>query len=232
MLSCRSLSPFVYSVFLSGKSVAAGRKSAPMVMYGSNYPTVSGDFVITAYYQETLRQYTVSWFDANGRLIEEDTGVDYGTTPSYDGNVPTKASTAQYEYVFKGWNDGTNDYVTNPQGSDVAVALPTVNGPMNFTAIFYENVRSYTVNFYAGRGGVTAPPLLYSYEVPYGEVPVYSGETPTQTATAQYEYVFAGWTNVSSGTTPLASLPAVTGTVRSKRRSFRISARRSNCSGS
>lgn len=182
-----------------------------MVMYGSNYPTVSGDFVITAYYNITLRSYLVKWYDGDGSLLEEDPNVDYGTTPSYDGSVPTKASTAQYEYVFKGWTDGTNDYVTNPQGSDVAVALPTVNGPMNFTAIFYENVRSYTINFYDGLGSTTAPTLLESHDVEYGEVPEYTGTTPTKAPTTQYEYVFAGWTDSTTGTTPLTALPAVIG---------------------
>lgn len=46
--------------------------------------------------------FTVTWQNYNGTVLETDT-VDYGTTPSYSGSTPVKASTECYDYTFCGW---------------------------------------------------------------------------------------------------------------------------------
>ena len=87
--------------------------------------------------------------------------------------LPTKESTAQYTYTFKGWStvkDGTAD----------GNALKTITADKTLYAAYSSAVRKYTVNFYDG------DTLLKTEQVAYG-------------GSSSYEYrksgmVFNGWT--------------------------------------
>ena len=57
------------------------------------------------------------------------TTVQYGATPSYDGETPTRAEDADYTYTFYGWSDGTTTYVPTD-------TLPAVTGEVTYTAVF------------------------------------------------------------------------------------------------
>ncbi len=125
----------------------------------------------TATYTSELKHYTVTWLNEDGTVLETDTDVPYGTTPSYDGEEPTKAGNAQFTYTFSGWSP----------------AIVDVTGDATYTAVFDENVNSYTVTWKDGDGNI-----IGTDDVPYGTVPVYSGEVPTKTGDAQYSY---SWNN-------------------------------------
>jgi hypothetical protein len=110
--------------------------------------------------------------DGDGKTLKTDT-LDYGATPSYTGDTPTKTATAQYTYTFSGWSP----------------AVGAVTGNTEYTAQFSETVNQYTVKWVDGDGKT-----LKTETLDYGATPTaYNGETPTKTPTAQYTYTFKGW---------------------------------------
>ena len=132
---------------------------------------VTGDVVYTAIFTQHIRSYLIKFVNADGTVLYSNE-FEYGSVPTYSGNTPTKASTAQYDYVFAGW--GT---------------IVSVTGEATYTAQFTAKVRSYTVTWKNDNGSV-----LKTETVEYGVTPKYSGTTPTKTATAQYTYTHSGWT--------------------------------------
>ncbi len=147
--------------------------------------SVTGEATYTAVFDSTLRSYTVAF--KNGSTTLQSTAVAYGTTPKFNGNTPTKASTAKYTYMFAGWSP----------------SVVSVTSEATYTAVFDSTLRSYTVAF---KNGTTT---LQSSEVTYGETPEYSGSTPTKAFTAKYAYTFAGWSPSVVSVTGAATYSAV-----------------------
>ncbi|MBO5286689.1 MAG: InlB B-repeat-containing protein [Clostridia bacterium] len=121
-------------------------------------------------------KYTVIWKNGDS-VLETDTEVSQGTIPTYDGAEPTKASDAQYSYVFAGWS---------PE-------IVEANGDITYTAVFTSVINKYTVTWKNGDN------ILETDEnVEYGVMPVYNGAEPQKAADKQYIYVFSGWSPVVS----------------------------------
>ena len=131
--------------------------------------TISADISIEARYSTV--SYTITFADEDGSVIESGS-VEYGSMPTAPKD-PTKASTAQYSYEFAGWTP-----------EPVAVS-----GNAIYTATYNAVVRNYTVTFADENGKA-----LSSSSVAYGKMPTAPATEPTKTATAQYNYTFAGWT--------------------------------------
>lgn len=114
---------------------------------------------------------TVTWNNDDGSLLMLES-VDYGLIPTYKGPAPTKASDAQYDYMFTGWTP----------------ALAPVSGDVTYTAVYTATARSYTVTWRNDDGTV----LETDMGVLYGVVPTYDGETPVKIAKGT-TYTFKGW---------------------------------------
>lgn len=87
--------------------------------------------------------------------------------------LPTKESTAQYDYTFNGW-------ATADGGSADSNVLKKITADKTLYAAYSSAVRYYTISFYDG------DTLLTSKQVAYGS-------TPAHEATKD-GYSFAGWT--------------------------------------
>ncbi len=132
---------------------------------------VTGAATYTAQFTSTLNKYAISFVNYDGTPLQS-SEVEYGTTPAYTGETPTKPADAQYTYTFAGWT---------PE-------LAAVTSDATYQATFIPEVRKYTVTFMNGND------VLQSEKVEYGAMPQYNDNTPTKPADAQYTYTFAGWT--------------------------------------
>ena len=132
---------------------------------------VAGDQYYYAQYDATLNQYEINFYDWDGTLLQSNM-VNYGEWPAYYNSDPWRESDAQYTYTFTGWS---------PE-------LSVVTGNQSYTAQYESTLNQYEISFYNWDGT-----LLQSGMATYGDMPVYTGETPMREADEQYTYTFSGW---------------------------------------
>ena len=84
------------------------------------------EFIVTSY----VKSYTVTFVDGDGNTIYVTQALENGEA-IYAGDTPTKTSTVQYDFEFKGW-----DRQLKPITSDVTI-----------TATFNSVLRYYTIRF-------------------------------------------------------------------------------------
>ncbi|MBQ9427041.1 MAG: hypothetical protein IJU36_05360 [Paludibacteraceae bacterium] len=134
---------------------------------------VSGNAVYTASFDSIVNRYRIDFVDYDGTLLYTDS-VAYNLLPSYGAATqPTRAASAQYSYTFTGWTP----------------ALTAVTADAQYTAAYDSTVNRYRVTYQNYNGMLLQADSLY-----YGDMPAYTGSTPTRSATAQYTYIFRGWT--------------------------------------
>lgn len=159
---------------------------------------VTGDVIYTAVFVDSTNTYTIVWKDENGTVLETDTDVPYGSMPSFDGALPTKAGDAQYSYTHNGWSP----------------TVQAVTGNAEYTAAFTQTVNSYTITW-KDEDGTT----LKTDHIEYGTVPSYAGTVPEKEATAEFSYSFTGWDTEPVAVTGEATYTA---TYSSAKRSYTI----------
>ena len=157
--------------------------------WDSEVVAVTGPATYTAVINRTLNKYEVVFKDYDGSVLKSAVEYDYGTSAASIAKPanPTRGSTAQYTYTFKGWNPSIAD----------------ATGAAVYTAEYDSTVRSYEIAFVNGNS------TLQTGTVEYGQTPVYSGAAPTKTATAQYTYTFKGWNPAIASVTGAATYTAV-----------------------
>ena len=130
---------------------------------------VTENVVYKATYSSTTNAYTITF--VNGSETLQSSAAAFGETPAYSGQVPTKAATQAYTYMFKGWS---------PEISVVA-------GNATYKAVFDSALVRYYVQFLNGEN------VLQADSLGYGILPTYNAATPTKEATQTYTYTFKGW---------------------------------------
>lgn len=165
---------------------AAANNSTFVIKEAKATPTVD---IYTYTITNTPKKFTVTWIDEDGTVLETDENVLYGTTPTYDGDEPEKAATAQYTYEFTGWT---------PE-------ITPVTGDVTYKAVYTPTLRKYTVTWKDWDGEV----LETDKNVPYGTPPSYDGDKPEKAEDSEYTYEFVGWSETPNGD-QLDSLPLVT----------------------
>lgn len=134
---------------------------------------VIGAVIYTATFNSTVRTYpapvityTITW---NVEGTTSTISVSSGAMPSYGSTTPTKASTSEFDYTFRGWSP--------------AITAATANAA--YTAQFNSVTRNYTITW--DIEGVTS-----TTSVAYGATPSY-GSIPAKSGTANYYYEFDCW---------------------------------------
>ena len=133
---------------------------------------VTGSQTYTATFNAVKKQYEIIFQNEDGTELQR-SNFAYGVTPVYSGETPTKEATAEFTYTFAGWTP----------------AITAVTGSQTYTATYNSVKKQYEIIFQNEDGTE-----LQRSNFAYGVTPVYSGETPTKEATAEFTYTFAGWT--------------------------------------
>ncbi len=143
---------------------------------------VTKDVTVTAQYEPALRTYPVYFLGEDGQVLKEErVPFGEGATPP---DPPQKASDAQYEYVFTGWE---GDYLSITEETYVS-------------ARFERKIRSYSVRFLCDGVPKQESTLEYGSKIiPPDAVPEREG------------YTFAGWYLDEQCTQEAEPFPTVTG---------------------
>jgi len=129
---------------------------------------VTGDATYKATFSQTKNSYTITWLNEDGTEISHET-MEYGATPSHaDIN---KESTAEFTYAFAGWTPAIVDVVGNA----------------SYQATFSATKNSYTITWLNEDGSEIEHETLE-----YGATPSHADVTKENTA--EFTYIFTGWT--------------------------------------
>lgn len=125
--------------------------------WNTSIATVTGPATYTATYNSAERTYTVTWKNANGTILEEDAGVAYGATPSYDGATPTQED-EYLSYTFSGW-DGD---ITATVSHDVTFTATYTTTPKAFVLYDDKNKNDPYYTTLANMTGQDVPAVTFS----------------------------------------------------------------------
>ena len=126
---------------------------------------------ITLYAVYEINTYKVVFKNYDGSVLQEET-LDYGSTPVYKKDVPTREKTEEYTYEFKSWDKEITKVTSNQE----------------YIATYKETKNQYKIIFTNYDGSV-----LQEETLDYGSEVTYKGSTPTREKTKEYTYTFTGW---------------------------------------
>ena len=140
--------------------------------WNKKFSEITTDLKVSAVLTSEYAKYTVTFNYGDGK--SESQTVTYGENavpPTNEDGKLDKTPTDNTDYTFVGW-DGNYCFVT---------------GDRIINAIYNDNVRYYTVDFYDGD-------LLYCRRyVPYGGSALLPESDPVKASDASFDYTFDGW---------------------------------------
>ncbi len=92
-----------------------------------------------------VKEYTIVFADEDGTELKSII-VAEGQAVEYEGEEPSKATTAEFTYTFAGWTDGTNNYAKDEE-------LPLASKGVTYIAQFTSTVNQYVVTITQPTGG-------------------------------------------------------------------------------
>lgn len=125
---------------------------------------VTGEATYTATYDATINKYTVQFLNYDNSVLQEEL-LAYGTMPTYKGENPSRESTVEFNYTFKGFDK----------------TIASVVGAATYIAEYDSTPVTYEVVFKNGSE------ILKTQYVEYGKAAT-APATPTREG-----YVFNGW---------------------------------------
>ena len=138
--------------------------------------TVTGALTEVASYTKTLRKFTVIFNYGDGKSEEQT--VEYGASATEPTEGLEKSETAEYEYIFKGWDSSNWLNVTE----DIMV-----------NAVYIEVENYHAVRFVAEDGVTLLAEVQYvRYQKDSVALPDAAGLK--KASTAQFDYAYDGWT--------------------------------------
>ena len=138
---------------------------------------VKEDITLKANY--TLHNYTVTFKNTDGTVLETKNNCHYGDTVTYTGEEPTYPNPeAPYTYTFNGWDKAL-----------------TVNDDMVFTAVYNRRNKNYHDKYVDYDGTV----LYEIYTDDINDLTGYPNETPKEAVHDNVNYRFLGWEKEDKG---------------------------------
>ena len=132
---------------------------------------------------EPLNYYEVKWKDWDGTVLETDSDVPHGATPSYDGAPPQRDDDLTYSYTFSGWSSdgGETVYTDN---------FPSLTGDTVYIAQFTPTAITYHTVTWKNWDDT----ILYVEQYKHGYYDLeYNHPLPVRYADQYYTYSFFGW---------------------------------------
>ncbi len=132
-----------YSIPTEG--TATNAYGAVNAMFGATGGKFKGTPSLNTTYYIGKPVYTVKWKNGDN-VIEEDTGVESGATPTFNGTTPEKAEDENNTYEFSGWSDGNTTY-------GLSDTLPNVTADVTYTAQFTAVPKPKKLTLNVGENG-------------------------------------------------------------------------------
>ena len=130
------------------------------------YEPITRNLILESKYE--INKYKVRFINEDGSVLQEET-LDYGSTPTYKKETPTKKRTEEYTYEFDKWS---------PE-------ITKVTGNQEYKATYKETKNKYTVTYINEGKEYHKETALYGNTIKNVENPTKEG------------YTFIGWYDIN-----------------------------------